>query len=111
MNINIHYFLKFTFFIRYTFITICAFTRNKGGGGGGGGDVARKPDLVACEQHRHRPGCAFMQSDPHRCVAFGRFFRPIVVFDLQSRAPVYNIQIGFIKNCRKAQPKLPIRAI
>ena len=28
---------------------------------------ARKPDLVAHEQQRCRPGCAFMQSDPRRC--------------------------------------------
>ena len=76
--INIHYFLKVYFFIRYTFIKILVT---------GGGHLARKPDLVAYQQQRHRPGCAFMQSDPHRCYLLN--------------TNVYNIQIGFIKKMQE----------
>ena len=48
----------------------------------------RKPDLVACEQQRHRPGCAFMQFDPQRCYSLN--------------TNVYNIQIGFIKKLQES---------
>ena len=82
MYINLHYFLKFTL-LSDTHLQQYIHLLVTGGGGGGGGHVTRKPDLVACKQQRHRPGCAFMQSDPHRCYSLN--------------ANVYNIQIGFMK--------------
>ena len=58
---NERYFLNLTFFLLYTHYNNTYIYSQRAG------HVTRKPDLVACEQQKRRPGCAFMLSDPRRC--------------------------------------------
>ena len=48
------------------------------------GHVARKPDLVACEQQWRRPGCAFMQSDPRRCYSLNTKYLNFIKYRIKN---------------------------